>query len=170
MIGVDLNKHSLERIDSVIKKILTSKEYDFTGVHIFTCEVGREMCSLHYDEDLDQQKTIFKAVPMIPIDSLLDQFESDHPGFLPSRAVAGAGDDYYNPLIDILMIDVEGNDVSTMQGAQKRLATKHAPCLMFEHHSVKPWSSFRIEDVVNQQDAQGCDCYSQGVSLLCCGH
>jgi hypothetical protein len=72
----------------------------------------------------------------------------------------------YHPLIDILMIDTEGNDYLVIKGSTKLLQTRNIRVLIFEYHGFPPWNKLKLEDLKDELDGYGYDCYFQGIGRL----
>lgn len=76
----------------------------------------------------------------------------------------------HKPLVDILMIDTEGNDPKALQGASGLLAGKGAKVVIFEYHRNGEWGKWRegvtLEKSINLLDSWGYDCYWQGNARL----
>lgn len=76
----------------------------------------------------------------------------------------------HKPLVDILMIDTEGNDPKALQGASQLLAGKGARVVIFEYHRNGEWGRWKegvtLEKSINELDKWGYDCYWQGNARL----
>lgn len=61
-----------------------------------------------------------------------------------------------------------------LKGARKVLESRRVRVLKFEYHSLEPWPSVQLGDVVNDLDAMGYDCYFEAdhhvVRLTGCWH
>ena len=69
-------------------------------------------------------------------------------------------------IIDILMIDTEGYDSFVLQGANNTLYNHQIRVLIFEYHSLCPWSSTTLHYVIRSLYNYNYICYFEGFNRL----
>jgi hypothetical protein len=99
---------------------------------------------------------------------LQSPFNADHPFYhkLIRPFFHASETKPYHPLIDVLMIDTEGNDYSVLKGSHLLLKARSIRVVIFEYHNYSPWKYQRLEDAKNEMDIYGYDCYFQGRARL----
>ena len=176
MIGVDLNKKNIDTINAMQESIakesaLWHSRVDlsliYSGASNFTgsitgkeCNVGDEDCSL---KESKQRKTVFKSLPVTTVDAIVSQL----------RAKGTLGD---KTLIDMLLIDTEGNDPLVIEGASDTLGRGLVRCLVFEYHNRGFWRETFLQHVTQSLEQYGYLCYFSVMGALwplnqgdCCG-
>ncbi len=86
-----------------------------------------------------------------------------------SRAPVNLGPDrrgHQDAVVDILMIDTEGNDPQVLQGARELLRGHQVRVVLFEYHRTGQWETQKLGPVISQLDADGYCCYWQGQERL----
>lgn len=181
MIGIDMNRNNIQKVEEIVERL------NVTGVSFFTvhaaisnetgealmpdCAFGDELCSLNGVTRVPEGTRAKISVPVMRLDDLVAEFfdryashwsrhHSSHGSFLKHSS------SLYHPAIDILMIDVEGYDPIALQGASLLLSRQQVRVLIFEYNGGYPWTNFRLQDIVNSLDSKGYDCYFQGQSRL----
>jgi hypothetical protein len=142
------------------------------------CGFGNEWCSVHAGnaqpppqwigagktlnsattKSIDQLKNVIK-VPIATVDKVLCEFANQHEH---SSSVSTCPP----MIVDVLLIDTEGNDPLVMLGSQRVLQNHLVRCLIFEYHSLKPWTEFQLEGIVTMLDGYDYDCYFMGKKFL----
>ena len=69
-------------------------------------------------------------------------------------------------LIDILVIDTEGQDPRIIKGTLELLKKQNVRILVFEYDQECPWASYPLEAIVDYLDNLKYDCYFVGVNRL----
>merc|ERR1711907_143965 len=69
-------------------------------------------------------------------------------------------------LIDILVIDTEGQDPRIIKGTVELLKKQDVRLLIFEYDQECPWASYPLEAIVDYLDNLHYDCYFVGVNRL----
>jgi hypothetical protein len=192
MLALDLNCGNLEGIDSMFQTI--SKKVNTENVTLFTscsgasnenynlsmrkCSYGWEVCGISSARS-HLKETV--TVPVVTVNELMKSFLNylieDHPGDrrshhhnyfhkLVQTYFHSSENKTYHPLIDLLLVDTEGNDYLVLKGSIPLLKSGAIRVVIFEYHRYLPWSKLKLEDAKNDMDSYGYDCYFQGSGRL----
>jgi FkbM family methyltransferase len=105
--------------------------------------IGDETAGLDTPGQRDRSKTVqFDDVKIITLDDYFDN------SALPNDHV-----------IDWLSIDTEGNDARVIIGATNLFLNEKIRAFEFEYHKVGHWQNSSLEDLIDQIDHFGFDCY-----------
>ena len=144
------------------------------------CVAGREICRLEEagsTEGLtdEQYKAKYHVevehVTITTLDEVFRNFTRTHghahPSFKALTASRHANSSStFGGLIDILLIDTEGNDALVLQGAIHLIRSRAVRCLIFEYHEIPPWPHMKLEDSVRILDSHGYECFFLGHETL----
>lgn len=180
-IGVELNARNIDKVGTTMSKLL--QERAPSGVRLFTyrtavsdgpgnltissCPFGEEGCSITQHMSRSPGRT---SVAMDSIDNLMTRFRSEQPAYLlehhHEKLASTTDSNRKRYLIDLLMIDVEGNDPLALRGCQQLLEQKNIRAVIFEYHFKLPWGGIALGTVSSGLEQQGFDCYFQGQGRL----
>ena len=89
-------------------------------------------------------------VPMVTIDSVIDEI-----------AVQTKSE-----IVDILLIDTEGNDPLAINGTLKALQGQRVRLMIFEYHDIGMWQTISLKSVVELLGSMAYQCYMSGRGAL----
>lgn len=150
-----------------------------------------ERCSLTFSNPKSTEVT---TVPILTLDKLIENFfsktflpvnnnnnnnnKSNHHEDVKNHCETTSSKSYldyyhtisstksYHPIIDMMIIDTEGNDKLVLDGAQQLLRSRSVRSFVFEYHLMSPWPSFKLQDVKNVLNNYGYDCFFAGQQRL----
>lgn len=187
MLAADLNCENLQGIERVVGQIpalssslATSPQAErlslFTAcaglsnvqsrLTMTKCPFAHESCRIG---EVVGRRTESVSVPITTADELLRLLLAQLPAHDPPAQEpqpAAAGSEEYRPLVDVLMVDTEGNDYLVLQGAQQLLARRQVRVLIFEYHRFPPWGQYALAAVKDELAGLGFECYFQGQGRL----
>jgi hypothetical protein len=161
-----------------------------SSVIITQCPFGYEQCGINVTYEGETLSTKQVEVPITTVDELMKSFltkilresqqrkttssrYSRENNLFRTRAIKRyfqssltTKPSPYHPLIDILLIDTEGNDYLVLQGTQKLIQTRSIRVIVFEYHWKLPWGEIKLENAVKEMDEFGYECYFQGFGRL----
>jgi hypothetical protein len=160
-----------------------------SSVIITQCPFGYEQCGINVTYEGETLSTKQVEVPITTVDELMKSFltkilRESQPRKTASDLYSKENNNFrtrsikryfqisqtkpypYHPLIDILLIDTEGNDYLVIKGAQKLIQARSIRVIVFEYHFKLPWGEMKLENAVKEMDEFGYECYFQGFGRL----
>lgn len=195
MIGVDMNSKNVEIVDRIWKQVWRDNALLESKVHLHltaaavsnvtdtveltACFEGDEQCSMASDNNRGDKFLGKVNVSVITVDHLINKMHEhvlrEFKGRTLHSASTKAPHQHQHthgrghssgPVIDMLVVDTEGNDPLVLRGAQRLLRQHQIRCVAFEYHSEGAWAWHKLQDVVAYLNDFDYSCYFQGTNRL----